>query len=74
VAAQDGPQFLWTGGGDFFRRVFVAPAALEEVEAAAGIGGRLEDGNLLVAVFSKRIDFGEQVACLAGCHVADEEP
>src|SRR6185437_3209264 len=43
------------------------------MEAAARIRRRLEDGDFLVAVSAQRIDFGKQVARLAGSHIADEK-
>lgn len=68
------PQLSRIGRGEFFRDVFIATAALEEVQSAASIGGRLKNRDLLVAVLAERVDLSEQVASLAGRHVADEQP
>jgi hypothetical protein len=72
-AAKDRPQFLRIGRGDFFRRILIALPAFDEIESAARVGNRREDGDLFVAVLSQGVDFGKQMACLAGRHIADEQ-
>ncbi|HVW84987.1 MAG TPA: hypothetical protein VHB50_09910, partial [Bryobacteraceae bacterium] len=71
--AQDGPQFIGSGGGYLLGGVFIALAALDAVHAAPGIGPRFEDGDLFISVFPKSIDFRQQMACLAGGHIADKQ-
>jgi len=74
LRAQDHPHLFRIVDGNLFGRILIAFPALDATEAAARVGQRLEHRDFLVAVFPQRIDFGEQMARLARCHIADEQP
>jgi pyrroline-5-carboxylate reductase len=73
LSAQNRPDFIGVRGQDLLCGILITTTTFDTAQAAACVGPRLEDSNLLVAVTTQSVDLREKMPGLARSHISNKQ-